>query len=32
MTLCEKHGAQGAFTSAASEGGTGTVVCVADPK
>jgi len=32
MTLCEKHDAQGAFTSAASEGGKGTVVCVADPK
>ena len=30
--LCSAHGARGAFTSAASSGGTGTVICVATPK
>ncbi|GAB3877335.1 hypothetical protein [Terrabacter terrigena] len=32
LSLCEKHGAQGAFTSVVGDGGRGTIVCVADPK
>ena len=32
LRLCSAHGAKGAFTSADSSGGTGTVICVADPK
>ena len=32
LRLCSAHGAKGAFTSADSAGGTGTVVCVADPR
>jgi hypothetical protein len=32
LALCDKHGAQGAFTSADVDGGTGTVLCVADSK
>jgi hypothetical protein len=32
LRLCSAHDARGAFTSAASSGGTGTVICVADPK
>ena len=28
--LCAAHGAQGAFTSATSDGGAGTVICVAE--
>ncbi len=30
LALCEKHGAQGAFTSASTSGGHGAVICVAD--
>ena len=32
LSLCEKHDAQGAFTSSTSDGGKGTVVCVAETK
>jgi hypothetical protein len=32
LRLCSSHGARGAFTSADSAGGTGTVICVAEPK
>ncbi|GAA2744566.1 hypothetical protein GCM10009868_22710 [Terrabacter aerolatus] len=32
LRLCSAHGAQGAFTSADSAGGAGTVICVADPR
>jgi len=32
LALCAKHGATNAFTSATSEGGAGTIICVADPK
>ena len=32
LSLCDKHGAQGAFTSSESEGSKGTVICVADAK
>src|SRR6476620_821253 len=32
LLLCSTHGARGAFTSADSSGGTGTVICVADPR
>ena len=32
LALCAKHGAANAFTSATSDGGAGTIICVADPK
>jgi hypothetical protein len=32
LALCSKHGAANAFTSATSDGGAGTIICVADPK
>jgi hypothetical protein len=30
--LCARHGALRGFTSATSDGGAGTVICVADPR
>jgi hypothetical protein len=30
LALCKRHGADGAFVSAESDGGNGTVVCVSD--
>ena len=32
LRLCSTHGARGAFTSADSSGGTGTAICVAEPR
>jgi len=32
LALCAKHDAGNAFTSATSDGGAGTIICVADPK
>jgi hypothetical protein len=32
LALCAKHDAANAFTSATSDGGAGTIICVADPK
>ena len=32
LALCAKHEAANAFTSATSDGGAGTIICVADPK
>ena len=32
LALCSKHGAENAFTSATSDGGAGTIICVAKPR
>ena len=32
LALCAKHEAANAFTSATSDGGAGTIICVAEPK
>jgi hypothetical protein len=32
LSLCDEHGAQGAFTSTAGDADRGTVVCVSDPE